>query len=208
MFLDEPPEPKRLYRFEQERYDNVALEAPPEWGLDTTNPARRGRIFKNALKNCKTYLNIGAGFGHVEKLLPKKEKVCLDQSIWFLKALQKEELPNIWFICGFAEKMPFHGGCFPAVVSDSVFQTVVNQQMFLYENVRVLEEGGLLLLATHYRWNYPRKPQQFPAWDGELLRKFLHELGVDVEVTYYDLATGKKVDHDAGDYMVAKGTKK
>lgn len=207
--FSEPPFDRREYLFETKRYDKVALERPTEWGLDETHPQTRVDIFKSYLEDSSRYLNIGAGFGLLEEQLPDKEKFCLDQSLDFLRILQKEDLLNINFIKAFGEKMPIKSNLFPAVISDSVLQTVTDQREFLIECCRVLEPGGLFLLATTYKWNYPRKPQEFPASNGRLLQKFLHEYGVEVSTRYINLSRPEeRVIYEGGDYFLAYGHKR
>jgi len=207
-----PPFNRREYLFETRRYNRVALEKPDEWGLDGTYPEKRAELQKACIEeysplDVSTYLTIGPGFGQLEKLMPEKEKFCLDQSFGFLRALQKENLPNIWFVKGFAEKMPFRSNLFPCVVSDSVFQTMTEQREFLIECARVLKKDGLFLMATTYKWNYPRKPQLFPVDDSELLRKFLHELGIKADIIYLSLEDDVETTYGKGDYLFVSGRK-
>jgi len=203
-----PPFNRREYLFEMKRYDKVALENPDEWGLDETYPQTRVEILKSYIADVSGYLTIGAGFGQLEKSMPDKAKFCLDQSIGFLRVLQKENLPNIFFVKGFGEKMPFKSNIFPCVVSDSTFQTMTEQREFLIECSRVLQKDGLFLLATTYEWNYPRKPQLFPAKDGLLLKKFLYELGINATPMYANLASyDGPTTYEDGNYLLVYGYK-
>lgn len=179
LLFDEPPDERREYFFEVARYDKIARDMPKSWGLDDTHPEVRASILRRMIGDAPRYLNIGQGFGQLEQTMPDKTKVCLDQSFEFLKRCQEKNIPDIWLVNGFAERMPFKSEVFPCVVSDSVFQTVVDQKEFLFENVRVLKQGGKLILTIAAKWNYPRKPQMFPASDPGLLKHFLKELGVE-----------------------------
>lgn len=207
-----PPFPRREYLFETRRYDRVALEKPEEWGLDDTYPEKRAEIQKACIEkysriDIPSYLTIGPGFGQLERIMPNHDKYCLDQSLQFLRVLKEMNYPRMWFVKGFAEKMPFRSKLFPCVVSDSVFQTMTEQREFLIECARVLMKNGLFILATTYKWNYPRKPQLFPVQDSELIRKFLHELGVEVDVMYLDLENDIETTYGKGNYLFVSGCK-
>jgi len=206
----DPPSDRREYDFEVKRYNRIALTAPKEWGLNETYPETRVSLFKEAVKENKAhmYLNVGAGFGQLEESMPEVDKVCLDHAVEFLRLIQKKNVQNSYFVNGFAERMPFRSEAFPCVLSDSVFQTVVDQKEFLFESARVLKTGGLFLLAIAYKWNYPRKPQAFPADNPELLIRFLHELGIEAEAIFYDLRFKVKRIYEDGDYLLVKGVKK
>lgn len=201
---------KREYVFEMKRYDNIALKPPETYdGLDESYPEERTEIFKGYLDDAPFYLNIGQGFGQLEKAMGAKPKMCLDQCIEFLKYCKSQDIPNTKYVLGFGERMPFKTDYYPAVVSDSVFQTLVDQREFLVENARVLAPEGQLLLAITYRWNYPRKPQDFPADDPELLLHFLRELGVHGDYQYFNLEKSEEdVGYKDGDYMLFIGEKK
>ncbi len=199
---------KREYQFEMHRYANIALKPPETYdGLDESYPEERTQIFKAWLNDVPFYLNIGQGFGQLEKAMGVKPKICLDQCIEFLRYCKDQKILNTRYVMGFGERMPFAKDYFPAVVSDSVFQTLVDQREFLLENARVLEPGGLFLLAVTYRWNYPRKPQDFPADNPELLRLFLEELGITTTSTYLDLKENKSTTYEEGNYLLVVGRK-
>jgi len=207
--FETPPFDKREYLFEMKRYGNIALK-PPEtyYGFDDSYPSERVEILNRYLKSKYMYLNIGQGFGQLEQSMPNKAKICLDQCIEFLNYCSKKEIPNTRYVMGFAEKMPFKSNYFPAVVSDSVFQTLVDQREFLIENARVLKQNGTFLLAITYKWNYPRKPQDFYADNPELIIHFLDELGIKSEATYLDLTMPHKTtDYTDGDYLLITGKK-
>ncbi|MBA7489841.1 hypothetical protein ES702_00375 [subsurface metagenome] len=205
------PSPKREYYFEIDRYNRIAKALPKDYeGLDESQPLVRAKMVKEIIGDIDTYLNIGPGFGQLEESVPEKTKVCLDQSIEFLRILQKRKIPNIFFVNAFAERLPFKTEAFPCVVSDSVFTVAVDQSEYLLENCRVLKKGGKLILATNYRWNYPRKPQSFPVDDPGLLLHFLDEIGVEAEAKYYRLTKTHALhasDSVIGDYLLITGTK-
>lgn len=199
---------KREYAFEMKRYANIALHPPTTYdGLAESYPEKRTKIFKGYLDKIPFYLNIGQGFGQLEKAMDVTSKICLDQCIEFLRYCKEQKIPNTRYVMGFGERMPFATNYFPAVVSDSVFQTLVDQREFMIENARVLKSGGLFLLAITYRWNYPRKPQDFPADNPDLLCLFLKELGIEATVTYRDLKHDKITDYEEGNYLLVVGEK-
>lgn len=209
--LLEYPSSKREYLFEIERYNRIAKALPKEYeGLDESQPLVRAEVVKRRIGSIDAYLNIGPGFGQLEASMPEKTKVCLDQSIEFLRLLQKRKIPNIFFVNAFAERLPFKTEAFPCVVSDSVFTVAVDQREYLLENCRVLKKGGKLILATNYRWNYPRKPQSFPVDDPSLILHFLDEIGIEAEAKYYRLTDTHALhasDSIIGDYLLITGTK-
>ena len=203
-----PPNEKREYLFEVERYNGIALNPPESYdGLDESYPQRRTKLLKKYLDDVPYYLNIGQGFGQLEKAMGFKPKICLDQCFSFLEYCKGLDLPNTRYVAGFGERMPFDSDYFPAVVSDSVFQTLVDQREFLIENARVLKPGGLFLLAMTYRWNYPRKPQDFPAHNPDLLCLFLKELGIGSTAIYIDLENRVISDYEEGNYLLVVGKK-
>lgn len=204
-----PPFDKREYFFEMRRYRGIALKPLETYGgFHDSYPEARVEILKSYLRKKPIYLNVGQGFGQLEKSMPGKAKICLDQCIEFLQYCKSQEIPNTRYVMGFGERMPFRNDYFPAVVSNSVFQIVVDQREFLIENARVLKLGGLFMLTITYRWNYPRKPQSFPAENPELLKNFLRELGIDVEIQYQRLPDLKQCAYEDGDFMFVRGKKR
>jgi len=203
-----PPSNKKEYLFEMNRYNNIALK-PPEtyYGFDDSYPNERINILKPYLKDKILYLNVGQGFGQLEKSMPYKSKICLDQCIEFLKYCQKQNIPNIRYVMGFGERTPFNENYFPAVVSDSVFQTLVDQREFLVEQARILKPKGIFLLTITYKWNYPRKPQDFYAKQPDLLIHFLDELGIKAKAIYRNLSQNKITDYENGDFLLIAGVK-
>jgi len=206
-----PPSSKREYLFEMNRYKGIALKPPETYhGFDASYPSVRVEIIKEKLKDKPLYLNVGQGFGQLEQSMPYKAKICLDQCLEFLRYCQEQaEIPNTRYVMGFGERMPFQDNYFPAVVSDSVFQTLVDQREFLIENARVLKKGGTFILGITYKWNYPRKPQDFPADDPELLCLFLSELGIEAEATYHHLRdrVESNLFLEDGDFLLITGVK-
>ena len=207
--FDHPPQNKREYYFEMDRYKNIAIKPPKTYhGYQDSMPDARNDILVPYLRQAKGYLNIGQGFGLLEDRVPELHKICLDQCIEFLQYCKKKNTPKTWYVMGFGEKMPFQDNYFPAVVSDSVFQTLVDQKEFLVENARVLKKGGTFLLTITYKWNYPRKPQAFPADDPTLIISFLRELGINAKHDYIDLKTKSDVhQYKDGDFLLITGTK-
>lgn len=200
---------KREYRFEMNRYKGIAIAPPDTYGgYNVSRPNTRNRLLHPYIKHHGGYLNIGQGFGLLEETMPHIPKICLDPCLEFLRYCKNKDIRNTRYVMGFGEQMPFHDDYFPAVVSDSVFQTVVDQREFLVENARVLKPGGAFVLTITYTWNYPRKPQAFPAGDPDLLLRFLDELGISAEFIYYDLETETEVWFEDGDFMLVTGHKR
>lgn len=195
--FSKPPFDRREYFVEVQRYNRIALRPPETYGgFDASYPEERADFLSKWVIKEDRYLNIGQGFGLLEEKLPEVDKYCLDQSFEFLKLCRRRRIPNIKYVCGYAEKMPFKDGYFNTVVSDSVFQTVVDQKEFLIENARVLKSGGKLLLTITHRWNYPRKPQAFPVDRPTLLKSFLGELGIKSEIEYVKFPDMERVSNE------------
>jgi len=205
-----PTEGAREYRFEIDRYNKVAKTPPSEYkGFDESYPKIRAKHLAGMIGNDEPVLNVGQGFGLLEKKMPLKMKYCLDLSIEFLRLVQKEEIPNTRLVMGFGEMMPFPDESMGAVVSDGVFQAVVNQREFLVENARVLKSGGTFALTIPHKWNYPRKPQMFPVSNRKLLIHFLDELEIDAKMDVYKLPDMRKSLMLAdGDYTIFSGKKR
>lgn len=207
--FNRPPLNKREHLFEMNRYKGIAIAPPHTYdGYNDSRPDVRNRLLKPLLKHHGTYLNIGQGFGLLEETMPHIPKMCLDPCLEFLRYCKNKEIRNTRYVMGFGEQMPFKDSYFPAVVSDSVFQTLVDQREFLVECARVLKPKGAFVLTITYKWNYPRKPQAFPADDPVLLTRFLDELGITTETTYIHLKTEKEVGREDGDFMLVTGHKR
>ncbi len=207
--FNRPPLDKREYAFEMNRYKGIAIAPPHTYdGFIESMPNTRNRILKPLLKHHGAYLNLGQGFGLLEETMTDIPKMCLDSCLEFLRYCVNKDIRNTRYVMGFGEQMPFKDNYFPAVVSDSVFQTLVDQREFLVECARVLKPKGAFVLTITYQWNYPRKPQAFPADNPELLERFLEELGIPVDIKYYDLKSESEVWQDDGDFMVVTGHKR
>lgn len=206
--FDHLPQNKREYRFEMERYRGIARKPPETYhGYQDSMPDARNDILVPYLRTLNGYLNIGQGFGLLEERLPNLYKTCLDQCIEFLQYCKKKKIPKTRYVMGFGEQMPFKDNYFPAVVSDSVFQTLVDQKEFLIENARVLKNGGNFIMTVTYKWNYPRKPQAFPADDPDLIISFLRELGIKAIYDYIDLKTKAETQYSEGNFLLITGKK-
>ena len=207
--FNRPPLDKREYAFEMNRYKGIAI-APPHtyYGFNKSRPDIRNKLLRPFIRPHGAYLNIGQGFGLLEETMPHIPKMCLDPCLEFLRYCKNKDIPNTRYVMGFGEQMPFKDNYFPAVVSDSVFQTLVDQREFLVECARVLKPEGVFVLTITYKWNYPRKPQAFPADKPGLLARFLQELDIPVRIYHYDLESEKEVLQDDGDFMIVTGHKK
>jgi hypothetical protein len=201
------------HQIEAIRYDKIADSAEKYDGLAETFPRRRASYILGILKShgSSGFVNIGPGFGHLERATTGFERCAVDLCYWFLTDIKSDD-PSVMCVRGLAEYLPFVSGSVSCLVADSTFQSVVNREMFLYEIARVTDIGSLLILSIAYTWNYPRRPQNgfnVNCVDGlSMLKKFIQELGFDVSYKYIDMATSLEVrDRFKGDYLWIVGQK-
>lgn len=204
-----PPDKRRQHIFEVNRYDKIALKPPETYnGYVDSHPLQRADYLAGFLRDYYRVLNTGPGFGWLEqKLCPTHLVYSVDLAKNFLEYLQGLKLANNRIIEAYGERLPFKSNYMDAIVSDSVFQTVVDQSEFLTEQARVLRKDGVFILTVTYKWNYPRKPQIYPADKPDLLINFLDELGVNAVFSWVSMATFKLENYESGDMLLIKGYK-
>ena len=148
--FNRPPLDKREYAFEMNRYKGIAIAPPHTYdGFNESRPDLRNKLLKPLIKHHGAYLNIGQGFGLLEETMTDIPKMCLDSCLEFLRYCQHKDIRNTRYVMGFGEQMPFKDNYFPAVVSDSVFQTLVDQREFLVECARVLKPKGAFAVLAY-----------------------------------------------------------
>jgi len=94
-------------------------------------------------------LEIGCSSGYLtRRFLGKAERVCgLDMNASALRHAKRRN-PNVPFVCGSAEHLPFADDSFDAIVMLEVIEHTSSDMAALVEVRRVLRVGGTLVLST------------------------------------------------------------
>jgi ubiquinone/menaquinone biosynthesis C-methylase UbiE len=98
-------------------------------------------------------LDVGCGTGYLLRVLADRcpgivEFVGIDAATAMIDAATAASVdPRIAFQVGLAEQLPYRDGAFDLVVSTTSFDHWTNQENGIAECVRVLEPGGLFVLA-------------------------------------------------------------
>ncbi len=124
------------------------------------------------------WLDLGCGSGSFLTAIGRERTVIgLDVAMrWLLvarKRLDEEGLPHIRLVCGNAERMPFRGETFAAVVAGDVIEHVADQAATLSESHRVLKPGGRLFLASPNRFSLAPEPHVGVWGVGFLPRRWM-----------------------------------
>ena len=203
------------YSLEINRYNKIARKGADVYdGLQDTFPIRRAELVREILKdrNIKKFVNVGVGFGDLEKKTTDFEVFSVDPCNEFLKIV-KNQNPKIHCINAIAEALPFPENSIGCLVSESTFQSINNRLKFLYEIGRITKPGSLIVINIGYKWHYPRKPQDgfninIPI-ERKTLELFLAELGFEVEYKYHNIKRGEwKSKKEDADYLWIIGKKK
>lgn len=138
----------------------------------------------------KKVLDIACGEGYGTNLLAQKANhitgIDLDSPI-IKKAITKYKQPNISFICGNGENLPFENEAFDVVVSFETIEHIANYKIFLSEIRRVLTQNGLLIISTPNKLNFSDVPNHINPFH---VKEFYQEEFIDLlktEFTNYDL---------------------
>ena len=99
------------------------------------------------IKPTDTVLEIGCGPGVLANMLNVKKYVGVDplDSMINIAKLSVQK-PNVEFMKGYAEKLPFENEKFDAVVCSFSFRDFINKDKALKEIYRVLKRGGKLII--------------------------------------------------------------
>lgn len=114
------------------------------------------RVFRPLIGNATTILEIGTGSGRYAvafaRDLPRSVVTATDivpASIEIAQRLAEEvDVKNIRFEIADAEALPYADDTFTVVFSDAVIQHVPDQARAVAEMVRVVQPGGLVVLAV------------------------------------------------------------
>ena len=132
-------------------------------------------------------LNIGPGIALLEKILPEDHiKITLDLEMKVFKHYRG--IPNNHLITAVAERMPFRDSSIPTITTQSTFQVMLNQKVFLFELLRVLRPKGIFIITIEYGNTYNVAAQQFrihpdPEKDEtDKLLIYIKSLGLHISV--------------------------
>lgn len=199
------------YQFEIARYDAIAGAGPENYaGYADSMPVYRAQVMRPLLEEAGVteFVNIGPGFGALESATGGYRRTAIDPCLPFLEYV-RERYPDVQCVRGVAERLPLATGSVPCLVADSVFQSIVNREKFLYEIGRVCAPNARLFLTIACAWNYPRRPQNGFNVNREderdVLERFLQELGFMVGFHYLNLE--KQDWNERGDYLYILGKK-
>jgi len=133
-------------------------------GLAEFFPRLQGRV-----------LDVGCGQRPYEALVPAREYVGVDIDSEVTRRLARADV----FYDG--KVLPFADGSFDAVLCSQVLEHVFTPVEFLTEIRRVLQPGGVLLLATPFVWDEHEQPHDFGRYSSFGLRALLERNGFVVE---------------------------
>lgn len=127
-------------------------------------------------------LNIGPGMAKLEVILPDVDiKIVLDITHKALKRFIGKR--NIHPVNAVAEYLPFRDKSIPTVSTQSTFQVMANQEAFLTELARILEDDGFFCITIEWRTWYQPEKQSFNVDDLEPLYEYLNGIGLTVTET-------------------------
>ena len=132
----------------REYYDQVLVSHFEEQGLDYTDAARIQILLK--IFPGGKLLDIGCGIS----------PLCLDATTWNdseiwgmdfsekIISILKEKYPNINYVVGEFNKMPFEDEYFDCVILGEIIEHVEHPKRVIEEAFRVLKKGGWFALST------------------------------------------------------------
>jgi Methylase involved in ubiquinone/menaquinone biosynthesis len=114
----------------------------------------------NELINNKKVLDIACGEGYGSNLMAVNATyvtgIDINEEI-ITKAREKYKRPNLEFLQGNAEKLPFDDNSFDIVVSFETIEHLENHQALFSEIKRVLKPDGILIISTPNKLFYSDK---------------------------------------------------
>ncbi len=123
-----------------------AYEAWYETPLGAFAIAEEERALKNLLPPGESLLEVGAGTGYWLKRLPYPKRVGLEPSSAMLQ-VGKARVPEVEWIPGRGEALPFPEKGFDVVLLFTVLEFVEDVERVLAEARRVLKDGGSLVVG-------------------------------------------------------------
>lgn len=147
---------------------------------DKITKLRINAVYKLIPKNAKSLLDIGIGYGHLEKLLEKRnDKIKItgfDISPRVIKDLKKKY--NFKLFIANAESFPINIGKFDLVVALEVFEHIFPHQILkvLKRISKVLTKNGSVILSVPLLFNDPSIKNTFPYDSSNHVRLYSKEL--------------------------------
>ena len=133
----------------------------------------------------KDVLEVGSGRGggasYISRYYQPKSYTGMDISPKSIEFCNKhyEDVENLKFVCGNAEKLPFNDNVYDFVVNVESARCYNNQQAFFNEVHRVLKPDGKLLLADMI---YPREMEKFKKMLNNAGFKLVKEINISANV--------------------------
>lgn len=197
-----PPAVLALYDRYATRYDRTKGFDPDSEALFLGRPLSRALVATPSTGQRAVLLDVATGTGRLPLAVlraspPGIEVIALDGSLGMLRAAQQKLVawPNIVFVHGRAERLPFASSQFDAVTCLEALEFMPDQVALLAELWRVLRPGGILVITNRIGWQswlMPGKsmrPQALVA-----LVESMGAIGVDYRPWQvdYDLLTAYK----------------
>jgi len=153
----------------------------------TIEHLHRYAIAKEFVKG-KTVLDIACGEGYGTSLLADEalsvKGVDIDSSV-IEKAKRKYTKPNLNFLLGSTEQIPFVDQSFEVVTSFETIEHTSEHEKMMSEIKRVLKPNGLLIISTPDKLNYAdKRNHRSPFHIKELYSEQFHEL-ISMYFTYH-----------------------
>lgn len=160
------------------------------------------RIVDNLTKHLdltgRTVLEVGAGTGRDADKIASRNAItyALDYSEQSLMLMRNAVRRDVRIVCGDAFHLPFSDGSFDVVYHQGLLEHFRNPGEMLDEHVRVLKNGGALLVDVPQRYHYYTVLKHiliflgrwFAGWETEFsvaeLRRLLEERGMRVVGVY------------------------
>lgn len=150
--------PRRLSRIPavQQRYHHLAHTYDRRWRVYLRQTLERA-LTALSLSGTEHILDVGCGTGEFERMavarFPKLTIVGLDATPAMLEEARAKlaGCPRVSFQIGSVETLPFAEGRFDAVVCANVLHHLRDPQQALQECVRVLHQGGQLIVVDWCR---------------------------------------------------------
>lgn len=190
--------------FYVENYDRIADDHLMHFEATGHNPFMREDHWEEIEKSTEVLINkyaphpgvkildVGVGMGRLLERFPKLSRFGMDISRGYLKYAQKK---GIEVCMSRIEDMPYMDGCFDIVVTTDVLEHVLDLNVALSKIMRVLKEGGVLIVRVPYKEDlkgylhpdYPYDLVHLRNFDENNLR-ILFEKIFNVEVLEWTLA--------------------
>ncbi len=156
----------------KQSYYHLAHQA----SLDTAHPGMK--ILKDLATNSSEILDLGCGEGTRLNLVAKNTQkgVGVDISQIAIK-MAKQKFPNFDFLHADLERVPLKDGRFDLIYSAYVLEHLENPEKVLIEAIRLVKEGGYMVLIAP---NYGAPNRASPPFKGSRLKKLFNGFWQDL----------------------------